>query len=237
MENNETKTFRNDAEKSDKREKTNKNTGDMKLAGASAFGGIAGGGISAIAAEIRHSEEPELMPDPEPEPAPDPTPDPTPKPDSDPKPDPTPMPEPDPDVVPDPIPATDPEEPVLPVEEIDPFDIDAADYIEDVTNVEVVYDINGNPMVVATAHNSVDGEFYLVDADADGDFDVILDEMGNPVVDLTGENDQLVTLTDVETQMNEDYVAPTDMDDMIAQQNMIGEDIQHDITVIDDNNA
>jgi len=80
----------------------------------------------------------------------------------------------------------------------------------------------------------VDGEFYLVDADVDGDFDVILDRMGNPVADLTGANDQLVTITDVETQMNENYVAPTETDTLIAQHNMIGENIQQDIIIVDD---
>lgn len=263
MENNETKTFGNKAEKSDKGKKINKNTEDVKLAGASAFGGVVGGGISTVATEIRYSQEEnepesrdpqetqEVVNEIDPENVSngqvsedhvdpvvsEPTPDPTSEPAPAPIPEPTRTPAPASDPVPDPVPEIDAEEPVLPVEEIDPLDNDIADVIEDVTNVEVVYDINGNPMIVATAHNSVDGEFYLVDADVDGDFDVILDGMGNPVADLTGANDQLVTVTDVEAQMNDNYIAPTDTDNLIAQQNMIGENIQQDIIIVDDNIA
>lgn len=124
-------------------------------------------------------------------------------------------------------------EPVMPVEEIDPNDIDMADVIEDVSLVEVVYDINGNPMVVATAHNAEMGEFYLVDVDVDGDFDVILDSAGIPVMDLTGESDQLITITDLEAKITDDYIPRTEIDDIIAQNNMIGEQIQNDITIIE----
>lgn len=122
-------------------------------------------------------------------------------------------------------------EPVMPVEEIDPNDIDMADVIEDVSLVEVVYDINGNPMVVATAHNAEMGEFYLVDVDVDGDFDVILDSAGIPVMDLTGESDQLITITDLEAKISDDYIPRTEIDDIIAQNNMIGEQIQNDIII------
>lgn len=122
-------------------------------------------------------------------------------------------------------------EPVMPVEEIDPNDIDMADVIEDVSLVEVVYDINGNPMVVATAHNAEMGEFYLVDVDVDGDFDVILDSAGVPVMDLTGDNDQLITITDLEAKISDDYIPRTEIDDIIAQNNMIGEQIQNDIII------
>lgn len=124
-------------------------------------------------------------------------------------------------------------EPVMPVEEIDPNDIDMADVIEDVSLVEVVYDINGNQMVVATAHNAEMGEFYLVDVDVDGDFDVILDSTGMPVMDLTGDNDQLITITDLEAKITDDYIPRSGIDDMIAQTNMIGEQIQNDITIIE----
>ena len=124
-------------------------------------------------------------------------------------------------------------EPVMPVEEIDPNDIDMADVIEDVSLVEVVYDINGNQMVVATAHNAEMGEFYLVDVDVDGDFDVILDSTGMPVMDLTGDNDQLITITDLEAKITDDYIPRSGIDDMIAQNNMIGEQIQNDITIIE----
>lgn len=122
-------------------------------------------------------------------------------------------------------------EPVMPVEEIDPNDIDVADVIEDVSLVEVVYDPMGNPMVVATAHNAEWGEFYLMDVDMDGDFDVILDSAGMPMIDLVGENDQLVTITDLEAIITDDYIPRTEIDDMIAQNNMIGEQIQNDIII------
>lgn len=150
-----------------------------------------------------------------------------------------PLPEPEVPIAADPQPEPEPEpqpepEPVMPVVEIDPNDNDLDDVIEDVTTVEVVYDINGNPMLVATAHNSVDGEFYLVDVDMDGDFDVILNDAGVPVADLTGENDQLITLTDVESKMTDEYIARNEIDDMIAQNNMIGEQLQNDITIVDD---
>lgn len=122
-------------------------------------------------------------------------------------------------------------EPVIPVEEIDPNDIDMADVIEDVSLVEVVYDPMGNPMVVATAHNAEMGEFYLVDVDVDGDFDVILDSAGMPVMDLTGDNDQLITITDLEAKITDDYIPRSEIDDIIAQNNMIGEQIQNDIII------
>ena len=124
-------------------------------------------------------------------------------------------------------------DPVVPVEEIDPNDIDMADVIEDVTNVEVVYDVNGNEMIVATTHNSTVGEFYLIDVDVDGDIDVMLDAMGN----MIPIEDQLITLTDIDAKINEGYIPPTEADDIIAQNNMIGEDIQQDIIYTDDNNA
>ena len=145
----------------------------------------------------------------------------------------------DPEPVPEQKPDSDPEpddtliDPVVPVEEIDPNDIDMADVIEDVTNVEVVYDVNGNEMIVATAHNSTVGEFYLIDVDVDGDIDVMLDAMGN----MIPIEDQLITLTDIDAKINEGYIPPTEADDIIAQNNMIGEDIQQDIIYTDDNNA
>jgi len=108
--------------------------------------------------------------------------------------------------------------------------------VEDVTNVEVVYDVNGNEMLVATAHNSTDGDFYLVDADMDGDFDIVLDNTGTPVADLTGENDRLVTVADIEQKITDEYIAPNEIDEQIAQNDMIGEDIQNDITIVDDSN-
>jgi len=165
--------------------------------------------------------------EPEPSPSPTPSPDPEPAPEPTPSPEPNIEPEPDPDIEPEP-------EPVMPIEEIDPNDIDLGDVVEDVTNVEVVYDVNGNEMLVATAHNSTDGEFYLVDADMDGDFDIVLDGTGTPVVDLTGENDRLITVTDIEQKITDEYIPPTVIDEQIAKNDMIGEDIQNDITIIDD---
>lgn len=124
--------------------------------------------------------------------------------------------------------------PVMPVEEIDLNDNELTDVIEDVTTVEVVYDINGNPMLVATAHNPADGEFYLVDVDMDGDFDVVLNSAGVPVAELTGENDRLITVTDVESKVTDDYIARNEIDDMIANTDMIGERIQNDIIIVDE---
>lgn len=162
---------------------------------------------------------PEPNPEPNPEPEPEPEPEPAPEPDPEPDPEPEPEPEPEPDI------------PYVPVVEIDPNDNDVMDIIQDVTSMDLVRDVNGNEMLVATAHNTVDGEFKLVDSDYDGDFDVILDGNGYPVIDLSGENDSLITVTDVETIMNgNDYLPPTEIDEIIAQNSTVGENMQNDIT-------
>lgn len=154
--------------------------------------------------------EPEpIVPKPEPKPI-DPEPEPEPKPID---------PEPEPDDI-----------PYVPAIEIDPNDNDVADIIQDVTSLDVIRDVNGNEMLVATAHNAEDGEFYLVDMDVDGDFDVILDGAGIPVKGLVDADDKLITLTDLDVKVSgEDYVAPNEIDESIAQDTTIGEDIQMDI--------
>ena len=73
----------------------------------------------------------------------------------------------------------------------------------------------------------------MIDVDVDGDIDVMLDAMGN----MIPIEDQLITLTDIDAKINEGYIPPTEADDIIAQNNMIGEDIQQDIIYTDDNNA
>lgn len=219
-------------------------TGHKYQAGKTAGAAVAGAAVG-MAASAFATDDPEPIPDPISEPVPPIDPVPTPSsnhnPDTtngvhqQPEPDSKTIPEPEPKETVDPEPIPDPEpEPIMPVEEIDSNDNELIDVIEDVTTVEVVYDINGNPMLVATAHNPVDGEFYLVDADMDGDFDVVLDGAGVPVVELTGENDQLITVTDVESKMTDNYTAPNEIDEMIAQNNMIDEQIQNDIIIVDD---
>lgn len=166
------------------------------------------------------SEPEPIVPEPEPKPI-NPEPEPEPKPiDPEPEPEPKPIdPEPEPDDI-----------PYVPAIEIDPNDKDVADIIQDVTSLDVVRDVNGNEMLVATAHNAEAGEFYLVDMDVDGDFDVILDSAGIPVKDMTGADDKLITLTDLDVKVSgEDYVAPNEIDESIAQNTSIGEDIQMDI--------
>lgn len=246
--NNDTQMFDKD------KQKVKKSNEGIKVVGAALVGSIVGSSTTTLASELVNPDEPVVVPEPVPDPAPvDPAPvDPEPV---DPEPiDPVPVdPEPvdpgpqvvvsepksDPEPVPEHKPDSDPEpddtliDPVVPVEEIDPNDIDMADVIEDVTNVEVVYDVNGNEMIVATAHNSTVGEFYLIDVDVDGDIDVMLDAMGN----MIPIEDQLITLTDIDAKINEGYIPPTEADDIIAQNNMIGEDIQQDIIYTDDNNA
>jgi len=244
--------------------KTNNKNNAAKMAGAAMGGAAIGVAATAFAANSREDNpasaptqptdsatEPEQNPVTEPEQEPTPTtnenhtpnpqptqtttvePEPSPTPSPDPEPAPEPTPSPEPNIEPEPDPDIEPE-PVMPIEEIDPNDIDLGDVVEDVTNVEVVYDVNGNEMLVATAHNSTDGEFYLVDADMDGDFDIVLDGTGTPVVDLTGENDRLITVTDIEQKITDEYIPPTVIDEQIAKNDMIGEDIQNDITIIDD---
>lgn len=233
--NNETDVFGRKNQRTESKNQTG------RTVGAAAAGAAAGMTASAFTVED---------PAPQPEPAPAPEPDPTPAPEPEPVPpvEPEPSPDPAPEIIPDPLPEpkvsaeAEPEpipepEPVMPVEEIDPQDNEPGNVIEDVTTVEVVYDINGAPMIVATAHNPVDGEFYLVDVDADGDFDVVLNGAGEPVMELTGENDRLITVTDVESKITDDYIARNEIDDMIAQNDMIGEQIQNDITIINDGNA
>lgn len=231
--NNDTQMFDKD------KQKAKKSNEGIKVVGAALVGSIVGSSTTTLASELVNPDEPVVVPEPVPDPAPvDPEP-------VDPEPvDPGPQvvvsePKSDPEPVPEQKPDSDPEpddtliDPVVPVEEIDPNDIDMADVIEDVTNVEVVYDVNGNEMIVATAHNSTVGEFYLIDVDVDGDIDVMLDAMGN----MIPIEDQLITLTDIDAKINEGYIPPTEADDIIAQNNMIGEDIQQDIIYTDDNNA
>ena len=70
----------------------------------------------------------------------------------------------------------------------------------------------------------------LVDMDVDGDFDVILDGAGVPVKSMVDADDKLITLTDLDVKVSgEDYVAPNEIDESIAQDTTIGEDIQMDI--------
>lgn len=240
-----------------KQQPTNKSQA-RKTAGAAIGGAAVGMAASAFTTNSSskpinsESTEPELTPpeapvtkeEPKPEPKPETIPNShvtdhtseTPEADGTPH---QPVPEPDTpdDVSPDPASETTPipeTPPVTPAVEIDPADNDLADVIEDVTTIEVVYDVNGNSMLVATAHNSIDGEFYLVDVDMDGDFDVVLNSAGFPVIELTGENDRLITVTDLDAKITDDYIARNEMDDMIARNDMIGEQIQDDITIIDD---
>ena len=226
--NNDTQMFDKD------KQKAKKSNEGIKVVGAALVGSIVGSSTTTLASELVNPDEPVVVPEPVPDPAPvDPAPvDPGSQVVvSEPKSDPEPVPEQKPDS--DPEPDDTLIDPVVPVEEIDPNDIDMADVIEDVTNVEVVYDVNGNEMIVATAHNSTVGEFYLIDVDVDGDIDVMLDAMGN----MIPIEDQLITLTDIDAKINEGYIPPTEADDIIAQNNMIGEDIQQDIIYTDDNNA
>lgn len=231
-------------EKLDNRRPAGKGRTGAAAAGASVLGAAAGSAATAFAAN--HTTDEPIAPEPNPEPVPEPTPEPTPKPAPEPTPEPEPIPEPEPEPIPEPesepIPEPEPEpesepepepEPVTPTIEIDSNDIDKNDFIEDVSDIEVVYDVNGEPAVIATAHNSVDGEFYLVDTDCDGDFDVVLDATGTPIVNLTGESDQLITMTDLETKTTDGYIAPNAIDEQIAQNTIGSEDISQDIHIID----
>lgn len=252
MEKNDTQKFEN------KSQNTKKQHEGLKTAGAAVIGSVIGSGTTTLASELTTEDEPVVVPEsipepaPEPEPVPEPIPEPepTPAPAPEPIPEPEPVPTPNPDTVvvePEPVPDTpspdasgtvqEKEEitdPVAPVIEIDPNDNDVADFIEDVTDVEVVYDINGNPTAIqANVHNSINGDFALVDVDFDGDFDYVVDSTGI-VTDMIP--DQLITLTDMTTAANEDegYVPSTDDDNFIASNNMIGENFQNDIIITDE---
>lgn len=256
----ETKVIENNNNKN--QSKTGGKGDGMKMAGMTVLGGIIGGTATAVGMDGETSDpvptqepvepepvEPEpvtpdpVVPDPvDPEPV---TPEPVVPEPVDPEPV-TPEPEvpepvdpglvtPEP-VVPDPDPADTGEivEPAVPVIEIDPNDTELPDLVEDVVSVDVVQDVNGDQMIVAQAHNSEVGDFYLVDADVDGDFDVIVDASGIPVIDLTGENDQLITMTDVEAKMNDGYIEPNVIDDTIAQNNGVdGNDFGDDVVIVD----
>lgn len=247
MEKNDTQKFE------DKSKNAKKSHEGLKTAGAAIIGSVIGSGTTTLASELTTDDEPVVMPEPvpEPEPTPEPEPEPTPVPEPTPEPipEPEPVPEPNPDTVvvePEPVPDvpspddpvqenTETNEPVVPVIEIDPNDNDVADFIEDVTNVEVVYDINGNPTAIqANVHNSINGDFALVDVDFDGDFDYVVDSTGM-ATDMIP--DQLITLTDMTTAASEDegYVPFTDDDNFIASNNMIGENFQNDIIITDEN--
>lgn len=251
----ETKVIENNNNKN--QNKTGGKGDGMKMAGMTVLGGIIGGTATAVAMDGETSDpvptpkpvEPEPV---EPEPVtPDPvvpepvTPDPVVPEPVDPEPvTPEPVvPEPvDPGLVtpepvvpdPDPIDTGEIVEPAVPVIEIDPNDTELPDLVEDVVSVDVVQDVNGDQMIVAQAHNSEVGDFYLVDADVDGDFDVIVDASGIPVIDLTGENDQLITMTDVEAKMNDGYIEPNVIDETIAQNNGVdGNDFGADVVIVD----
>lgn len=236
----ETKVIENNNNKN--QNKTGGKGDGMKMAGMTVLGGIIGGTATAVAMDGETSD-PVPTPEPvEPEPV---TPDPVVPEPVDPEPvTPEPVvPEPvDPGLVtpepvvpdPDPIDTGEIVEPAVPVIEIDPNDTELPDLVEDVVSVDVVQDVNGDQMIVAQAHNSEVGDFYLVDADVDGDFDVIVDASGIPVIDLTGENDQLITMTDVEAKMNDGYIEPNVIDDTIAQNNGVdGNDFGDDVVIVD----
>ena len=236
----ETKVIENNNNKN--QNKTGGKGDGMKMAGMTVLGGIIGGTATAVAMDGETSD-PVPTPEPvEPEPV---TPDPVVPEPVDPEPvTPEPVvPEPvDPGLVtpepvvpdPDPIDTGEIVEPAVPVIEIDPNDTELPDLVEDVVSVDVVQDVNGDQMIVAQAHNSEVGDFYLVDADVDGDFDVIVDASGIPVIDLTGENDQLITMTDVEAKMNDGYIEPNVIDETIAQNNGVdGNDFGADVVIVD----
>lgn len=258
MEKNDTQKFEN------KSQNTKKQHEGMKTAGAAVIGSVIGSGTTTLASELTTEDEPVVVPEPIPEPEPEPTPapEPEPVPEPIPEPEPTPAPVPEPIPEPEPVPTPNPDmvvvepepvpdtpspdapvtvqeeeitDPVAPVIEIDPNDNDVADFIEDVTDVEVVYDINGNPTAIqANVHNSINGDFALIDVDFDGDFDYVVDSTGM-ATDMIP--DQLITLTDMTTAASEDegYVPFTDDDNFIASNNMIGENFQNDIIITDEN--
>ena len=234
----------NDTQKFENKKNSKKDYAGIKSAGMGLAGAAVGSTATAITLNKGDEQEP-ISPTPnpnpdKPEPKPEPAqPEPKPEPDPvvpEPEPDPiVPEPEPNPEPVPEPEPnpEPDPEQediPYVPAIEIDPNDNDVADIIQDVTSLDVIRDVNGNEMLMATAHNAEVGEFYLVDMDVDGDFDVILDGAGVPVQDLTGDNDKLITMTDLDVKVSgDDYVEPNEIDELIAQNNSIGEDMQVDI--------
>lgn len=133
------------------------------------------------------------------------------------------------------------EEEITAEELIDPNDHDAPDFMEEFIGAEQVYTLDGSEMTVASIHNSIDGDMYLVDVDNDGDFDVILDangnemaigmdDLGNPIMSSTylgegGAGDNLLTLSDME--LANDTIDP--LNDMDIANNTLGDDIQQDI--------
>ena len=134
-------------------------------------------------------------------------------------------------IIPEPNP--DDDVPYVPAIEIDPNDNDLENIIDDVSVLDVVYDVNGNEMIMARAHDATGGEFYLVDVDADGDFDAVLDEGGSPIFELNGDSDQLVTVVDVQGVMvKEGYLPPTEIDDSLAENTLNGENINDDIETV-----
>jgi len=126
---------------------------------------------------------------------------------------------------------TEPVEPAEPVVEIDPDDIDAPNNLSDVTSMEIEYDVNGNPMVVAHAHNAEFGDFAMVDVDSDGDFDLLLTE-NKGAIDMGSEADQLITVADVQASMTDDYIPATQEDVTMIAENIASADIDQDVVLV-----
>lgn len=130
-----------------------------------------------------------------------------------------------------PVKPTEPVEPTESVVEIDPDDIDAPNNLSDVTSMEIEYDVNGNPMIVAQAHNAEFGDFTMVDVDSDGDFDLLLTEKEGEI-DMGSEADQLITVADVQTSMTDDYIPATQEDVTMMTENIANADLDQDVVLV-----
>ena len=221
------------------------------MAGAAMVGGATGAAaeevIQTVLGDIDTEEivtpepepvEPEpVKPEPEPEPQPEPIePEPQPEP-IEPEPQPEPIePEPQPEPI-DPEPEPEPMEPdpidpnaiaenIVSGEYIDPNDIETPDFY--FTSVGV-YSLNGeNLMGASFIDGGTEEEYYMVDIDGDQLFDVVLDDMGNHVVDMGGP----LNVSDAEWMIQEEnteepeYLAHNELDDDSLTDDNFEDDIE-----------
>lgn len=190
------------------------------MAGAAMVGGATGAAAEEVIQTVLGDIDTEEIVTPEPEPVepepvkPEPEPEPQPEP-IEPEPQPEPIdPEPEPEPMePDPIDPNAIAENIVSGEYIDPNDIETPDFY--FTSVGV-YSLNGeNLMGASFIDGGTEEEYYMVDIDGDQLFDVVLDDMGNHVVDMGGP----LNVSDAEWMIQEEnteepeYLAHNELDD------------------------
>lgn len=126
------------------------------------------------------------------------------------------------------------EDEVVAVEAVDPNDLDEPDMVE-YGEVGVIVGENGVDQNYAMIEIG-DDQLAMVDLDDDGVFDVITNEQGHAVMDLSAENKPAFTMSDAEVQLQEqsgqyEYMAQTEFDNN-SDTSMSGDHYADDIVTV-----